>query len=128
LTAALFAQRPAVYCHIVDCDGRTGGFALWFVNFSTWTGVHGIYLEDLYVRPELPGLGLGKARLQALAELCLARGLRPPGVVGPRLERARPGLLPRARRAGDAGVDRPSRHGGRPPGTGAQVRVACGPT
>jgi GNAT superfamily N-acetyltransferase len=48
--------------------------ALWFLNFSTWDGVHGIYLEDLFVRPERRGTGLGKALLIALAEECVARG------------------------------------------------------
>ena len=74
LSLALFGERPAAYCHVVECDGQVGGFALWFVNFSTWLGVHGIYLEDLYVRPAVRGLGLGEALLRALAELCLERG------------------------------------------------------
>jgi ribosomal protein S18 acetylase RimI-like enzyme len=69
----LFAQRPAAYCHIALCDKQIGGLAL-YLNFSTWTGVHGIYLEDLYVRAELRGLGLGEALLRTLAELCLERG------------------------------------------------------
>lgn len=50
------------------------GFALWFLNFSTWTGTHGIYLEDLFVRPELRGQGHGRALLQTLARLCVERG------------------------------------------------------
>jgi ribosomal protein S18 acetylase RimI-like enzyme len=50
--------------------------ALWFLNFSTWTGRHGIYLEDLYVRPEFRGRGYGKALLTELARICVARGYR----------------------------------------------------
>ena len=53
LHEALFGDRPAAYAHIAadDATGAPVGFALWFLNFSTWRGVHGIYLEDLYVRP-----------------------------------------------------------------------------
>lgn len=54
-------------------DGPAG-FALWFRNFSTWTGKPGMYLEDLYVRPELRGGGHGKALLAALAAICVERG------------------------------------------------------
>jgi len=74
LFQALFCDRPAAYCHVVEHEGDVAGFALWFLNFSTWLGVHGIYLEDLYVRPSLRGKGLGKALLQTLAQTCLARG------------------------------------------------------
>jgi GNAT superfamily N-acetyltransferase len=74
LSAALFGDRPAAYCHVVEHGGQVGGFALWFLNFSTWLGLHGIYLEDLYVRPAMRGLGLGKALLRTLADLCVQRG------------------------------------------------------
>lgn len=74
LFEALFCDRPAAYCHVVDYDGEVAGFALWFLNFSTWLGVHGIHLEDLYVRPSFRGRGLGKALLRALAQICVARG------------------------------------------------------
>lgn len=71
---ALFCENPAAFAHIAEEDGRTEGFALWFLNFSTWRGVHGIYLEDLYVRPEARGRGHGKALLTELACICVERG------------------------------------------------------
>jgi GNAT superfamily N-acetyltransferase len=74
LRTALFGDAPAVFGHVAEQDGQIVGFALWFLNFSTWRGVHGIYLEDLYVRPELRGSGLGKALLATLARECVDRG------------------------------------------------------
>ncbi|MFJ3940553.1 GNAT family N-acetyltransferase [Streptomyces parvus] len=80
LAEALFGDRPAAYAHVATADdghgdgGEVIGFALWFLNFSTWRGVHGIYLEDLYVRPERRGGGHGKALLTELARICVERG------------------------------------------------------
>ncbi|MFF3340876.1 GNAT family N-acetyltransferase [Streptomyces flavidovirens] len=75
LRDALFGERPAAYAHIAETeDGEVAGFALWFLNFSTWRGVHGIYLEDLYVRPSRRGGGYGKALLASLARICVERG------------------------------------------------------
>ncbi|KPC79515.1 MULTISPECIES: GNAT family N-acetyltransferase [Streptomyces] len=76
LREALFGERPAAYAHVAvsDDDGEVVGFALWFLNFSTWRGVHGVYLEDLYVRPERRGGGYGKALLRELARICVERG------------------------------------------------------
>lgn len=74
LRTALFGDAPAVFAHVAEEDGEIVGFALWFLNFSTWRGVHGIYLEDLYVRPELRGSGLGKALLATLARECVDNG------------------------------------------------------
>ncbi|MFK3983173.1 GNAT family N-acetyltransferase [Micromonospora sp. NPDC050397] len=75
LREALFAERPALFGHVaVGPDGETIGFALWFLNFSTWRGVHGIYLEDLYVRPTARGTGAGRLLLAALAAVCVERG------------------------------------------------------
>jgi GNAT superfamily N-acetyltransferase len=71
--------RPAAYAHVVEHPGdghALGGFALWFLNTSTWTGTHGVYLEDLYVRPHLRGSGYGRLLLQTLAGVCLERGYR----------------------------------------------------
>jgi GNAT superfamily N-acetyltransferase len=74
LRAALFGPSPAAYAHVAVDDGDVVGFALWFLNFSTWRGVHGIYLEDLYVRPAARGGGHGKALLAQLARICVERG------------------------------------------------------
>ncbi|MFD1660430.1 GNAT family N-acetyltransferase [Streptomyces caeni] len=75
LMEALFGDRPAAFAHVAEDDGgEVVGFALWFLNFSTWRGVHGIYLEDLYVRPQARGAGHGKALLTELARICVARG------------------------------------------------------
>jgi GNAT superfamily N-acetyltransferase len=75
LAAALFADPPALFGHVaVDDSGEPIGFALWFLNFSTWLGTHGIYLEDLYVRPQARGTGAGRALLATLAAICAERG------------------------------------------------------
>jgi GNAT superfamily N-acetyltransferase len=74
LRAALFAPQPALFGHIAERDGEMAGCALWFLSFSTWDGVHGIYLEDLFVRPEHRGAGLGRDLLAALATECVRRG------------------------------------------------------
>lgn len=65
---------PALFGHVVEVDGQIAGMALWFLNYSTWRGQHGIYLEDLYVRPQFRGQGLGSRLLAALAEICVERG------------------------------------------------------
>lgn len=74
LRTALFGDAPALFAHVAEVDGAVVGCALWFRNFSTWEGVHGIYLEDLYVRPGQRGAGLGKALLTTLAEECSRHG------------------------------------------------------
>ncbi|WP_409331805.1 GNAT family N-acetyltransferase [Trujillonella humicola] len=75
LTAALFGDSPALFGHVaVAGDGAVVGTALWFLNFSTWRGTHGIYLEDLYVQPAARGTGLGRELLRTLAEVCVQRG------------------------------------------------------
>ncbi len=75
LREALFGERPAVFAHIAESeDGEPVGFAVWFLSFSTWRGAHGIYLEDLYVRPGARGGGHGKALLAELARTCVERG------------------------------------------------------
>jgi GNAT superfamily N-acetyltransferase len=99
LDAALFASQPALFGHVAVLargddppdppaavlargddppaavlGGSVVGFALWFINYSTWVGKHGIYLEDLYVTPEMRGRGAGKALLAELASICVQRG------------------------------------------------------
>src|SRR5918992_3217988 len=71
LRTALFGPEPAAFAHVAEHDGAAVGFALWFRNFSTWTGAHGIYLEDLYVKPEYRKHGYGKALLTELARTCV---------------------------------------------------------
>jgi GNAT superfamily N-acetyltransferase len=74
LTGALFGDAPALFGHVADKDGEVAGIALWFLNFSTWRGTHGIYLEDLYVSPAHRGTGLGRELLRTLAAVCVERG------------------------------------------------------
>jgi GNAT superfamily N-acetyltransferase len=84
LAAALFGPDPAVFALVAEQvaenpagapdGGVVVGFALWFLNYSTWTGRHGIYLEDLYVTPALRRSGLGRALLAELAAICVRRG------------------------------------------------------
>ncbi len=71
---ALFADAPKVFCSIADHDGEVVGIAIWFLNFSTWQGKHGIYLEDLFIKPEHRGNGYGLAMLKQLATICNERG------------------------------------------------------
>jgi GNAT superfamily N-acetyltransferase len=73
--AALFGPSPRAFCDIAELDGAPVGFALWFYNFSTFVGRHGIYLEDLFVRPEARGSGAGKALLANLARRCVDENL-----------------------------------------------------
>ncbi len=74
LETALFGPAPALFGHVGEVDGEVVGMALWFLNFSTWRGTHGIYLEDLYVRPTRRGSGIGQMLLIELARECVARG------------------------------------------------------
>ncbi|CAB5001760.1 unannotated protein [freshwater metagenome] len=74
LERTLFGEVPKVFAHVVDVDGKVVGIAIWFLNYSTWLGKHGIYLEDLYVQPEFRGQGFGLALLKELARICVERG------------------------------------------------------
>jgi GNAT superfamily N-acetyltransferase len=74
ISTALFGNSPTVHGHVAEVDGEIAAMALWFVNFSTWDGVAGIYLEDLFVRPRFRRRGLARALLAALARECLDRG------------------------------------------------------
>jgi GNAT superfamily N-acetyltransferase len=72
--AALFGAHPRLFCEIAAWNGEPAGFAAWFPNFSTFSGRHGIYLEDLFVRPAFRGRGIGKALLGHLAKTCVDNG------------------------------------------------------
>ena len=74
LSAALFGDSRALFGHVAVADGQVVGMALWFLNFSTWRGTHGVYLEDLYVQPQHRGSGLGRELLRTLADVCVQRG------------------------------------------------------
>ncbi|WP_328748380.1 GNAT family N-acetyltransferase [Streptomyces sp. NBC_00285] len=75
LHQALFGEHPAAHAHVAtDSTDSVIGYAIWFLTFSTWRGVHGIHLEDVYVRPGARGTGHGKALLTELARICVERG------------------------------------------------------
>ena len=74
LLATIFIDNPKVFCDVVDVDGEIVGMAIWFLNYSTWQGKHGIYLEDLFIKPEFRGHGYGKALLKHLAKICDEKG------------------------------------------------------
>ena len=74
IAEALFGDNPRLFCDIAEWNGEVAGFAVWFVNFSTFSGRPGIYLEDLFVRPALRGKGIGKALLSHLAKACVSNG------------------------------------------------------
>ena len=74
LRTALFGESPTVNGHIVEVDGQVAAGALWFLSFSTWDGVAGIYLEDLYVRPAFRRRGLARELLATLARVCVDNG------------------------------------------------------
>ena len=71
---SLFNDSPVAFCHVAEVDGKIVGIALWFLNYSTWLGKPGIYLEDLFVQPEYRGHGIGKGFMKTLAQLCIERG------------------------------------------------------
>jgi len=73
LTRALFSDSPTAECVLAEEDGKTLGFAVFFTNFSTWTGRAGLYLEDLFVREAARGSGIGKALLLHLASIARQR-------------------------------------------------------
>jgi diamine N-acetyltransferase len=74
IAAALFGPQPRLFCDIAETDGHAAGFAMWFLNYSSFRGRHGLYLEDLFVRPAFRGRGLGKALMRNLAKRCVDNG------------------------------------------------------
>ena len=74
IAAALFAREPRLFCDIAEWNGEPAGFAVWFLNFSTFRGRHGIYVEDLFVRPAFRAKGIGKALMARLARRCVDEG------------------------------------------------------
>jgi GNAT superfamily N-acetyltransferase len=74
LLNTIFAKEPRVFCDLVEVDGQIAGMAIWFLNYSTWQAKHGIYLEDLYIKPEFRARGYGKALLKHLAQICDKQG------------------------------------------------------
>ena len=74
LLNTIFAKEPRVFCDLVEVDGQIAGMAIWFLNYSTWQAKHGIYLEDLYIKPEFRAKGYGKALLKHLAQICDKEG------------------------------------------------------
>lgn len=73
LTTTLFGAEPHAFAHVVEREGNIVGIALWFLTYSTWTGRHGIWLEDLYVADTERGRGYGKALISTLAAVCIER-------------------------------------------------------
>ena len=74
ISDSLFKDNPVAFAHVAEVDGQIVGIALWFLNYSTWLGKPGIYLEDLFVQPEHRGHGIGKGFMKTLAQLCIERG------------------------------------------------------
>jgi len=75
IDAALFGPNPRAFCDIAEWDGQPAGIALWFYTFSTFRGRHGIYLEDLFVRPAFRGKGIATSLMRNLAQRCAREGL-----------------------------------------------------
>lgn len=76
LRETLFGASPSAFAHVVEKGGRIVAIAVWFWNYSTWTGRRGLYLEDLFVRAGERGHGYGRALMTALAGICVERGCR----------------------------------------------------
>jgi ribosomal protein S18 acetylase RimI-like enzyme len=74
ISDALFGNDPAVFVHVAELEGAVVGLVVWWLSYSTWTGNHGIYLDELYVDPAARGRGFGKALLATLASICIDRG------------------------------------------------------
>jgi GNAT superfamily N-acetyltransferase len=76
LRQSLFGSSVSVFAHVIEKDQRIVAIAVWFLNYSTWTGRNGVYLEDLFVQEDQRRHGYGRALLAALARVCAERGYR----------------------------------------------------
>ena len=74
LAETLFGDDPRASAHVIEQDGEIVGIAIWFVTYSTWTGRHGIWLEDLFVYDRHRGRGFGRALISSLAAVCVEKG------------------------------------------------------
>jgi GNAT superfamily N-acetyltransferase len=74
LRESLFGVDPKVFAHVIERDGGIEGIAVWFLTYSTWTGRHGVWLEDLFVTESSRARGYGKRLIASLAEVCVERG------------------------------------------------------
>ena len=74
VAAALFTPEPRLFCDIAEWSGEAAGFSTWFLNYSSFRGRHGVYLEDIFVRPAFRKRGIGKALMQRLARRCVEQG------------------------------------------------------
>ena len=97
---ALFTSAPRLFCDIAEWSGAPAGFSVWFLNYSTFRGSHGIYIEDLFVRPDYRSRGIGKALMTRLAQRCIDDGYARCEWARARLECAIDRVLPIDRRAG----------------------------
>ena len=74
IKAALFCAEPRIFCEVATWNGEAAGFSTWFLNYSTFRGSHGVYIEDLFVRPAYRGHGIGKGLMASLASRCVREG------------------------------------------------------
>lgn len=75
IAAALSSPDARLHCDIAECNGEAAGYSAWFLNYSTFRGRHGIYVEDLFVRSKFRGRGIGRALMQRMAQHCVEKGM-----------------------------------------------------
>ena len=121
LRQALFASSPSVFAHVIEKERRIAAIAVWFLNYSTWTGRNGVYLEDLFVQEDERRHGYGRTLLATLARICAERGYSRARMVSPGLERALHPLLPLHRCRRHGWVDYSAPHRRRPDPAGRRL-------